>query len=90
MSTVPHDRTDEAFLSVGPTGSATPASLIVDYLFKNGASKVADICHDVGVPRSTVYDHLLRLEAAGVVRSDIAPGSRARFTPHFSLNPSAR
>ncbi|WP_416346419.1 ArsR family transcriptional regulator [Arthrobacter sp. MI7-26] len=87
MSTIPYATTDAALPSGAPTGSSTARSLILDYLFKNGASRVADICHAVRLSRSTVHGHLLRLESAGTVRSNIPPGARARFTPYFSLSP---
>ena len=60
---------------------------IVEYLAHNGASKVSELSSALGATRDIVRYHLTALEAAAVVRSDIPPKSRARFTPFYSLAP---
>lgn len=63
-------------------------SRIVEFLASNGASKVADISTALGFSRDVVRYHLTSLEAASIVRSDMSPGMRARFTPFYSLVPA--
>jgi hypothetical protein len=60
---------------------------IVDYLASNGASKVADISNGIACCRDSVRHHLAALESAAIVRSNIAPGERSRFTPFYALAP---
>lgn len=62
-------------------------SRIVEYLAHNGASKVADISSALGFSRDVVRYHLTALENASIVRSNLSPGMRARFTPFYSLVP---
>jgi predicted ArsR family transcriptional regulator len=72
----------------GKKGGGTPVrTQIVDYLARNGASKVADISSGVGSSRDCVRYHLAALEVASVVRSDISPGTRGGFTPFYALAP---
>ncbi|GAA1267897.1 hypothetical protein GCM10009589_21550 [Arthrobacter pascens] len=63
-------------------------SRIVEYLAHNGASKVADISSALGFSRDVVRYHLTALENASIVRSNLSPGMRARFTPFYSLIPA--
>lgn len=58
---------------------------IIEYLARNGASKLADISNEVTACRDTVRTHLTALERAAIVRSNIPPGTRARTTPFYSL-----
>jgi predicted ArsR family transcriptional regulator len=60
---------------------------IIDYLASNGASKVADISSGIASCRDSVRHHLAALESASIVRSNIAPGERGRFTPFYALAP---
>lgn len=60
---------------------------IIHYLAHNGASKVTDISHGISSCRDTVRHHLAALERASIVRADIAPGARGRFTPFYALAP---
>jgi predicted ArsR family transcriptional regulator len=60
---------------------------IIKYLASNGASKVADISNGIASSRDSVRYHLAALETASIVRSDIAPGARSRFTPFYALSP---
>jgi predicted ArsR family transcriptional regulator len=60
---------------------------IVEYLAHNGASKVSELSIALGTTRDIVRYHLTALEAVSVVRSDIPPRTRARFTPFYSLTP---
>lgn len=62
-------------------------SQIIDYLASNGASKVADISNGIASSRDAVRYHLAALETASIVRSDISPGARGRFTPFYALAP---
>jgi predicted ArsR family transcriptional regulator len=62
-------------------------SRIVEHLAHNGASRVSELSSALGATRDIVRYHLAALEAASVVRSDISPGTRARFTPFYSLTP---
>jgi len=62
-------------------------SQIIDYLASNGASKVADISNGIASSRDSVRYHLAALETASIVRSDISPGARCRFTPFYALTP---
>jgi predicted ArsR family transcriptional regulator len=62
-------------------------SQIVDYLATHGASKVSDISQGVGSSRDCIRYHLAALENASIVRSDISPGTRGRFTPFYALAP---
>jgi predicted transcriptional regulator len=64
-------------------------SKIIDYLASNGASKVADISSGIICSRDCVRYHLAALEKAGIVRSNISPGTREGFTPFYALTPSA-
>lgn len=64
-------------------------TLIIDYLASNGASKVADISNGIASCRDSVRHHLAALESASIVRSNIAPGERGRFTPFYALAPGA-
>lgn len=79
------------------TGSAGPIELrrnlvraqIMDHLATRGASRVSDISDGVGSPRASVQYHLLRLEDASIVRSNIPAGERARSTPYYYLTARA-
>lgn len=62
-------------------------SQIVDYLASNGASKVADISNGIASSRDCIRYHLAALETASIVRSNISPGARGRFTPFYALAP---
>ncbi|WP_211877043.1 winged helix-turn-helix domain-containing protein [Pseudarthrobacter albicanus] len=62
-------------------------SQIVEYLASNGASKVADISNGIASSRGSVRYHLAALETASIVRSNISPGARCRFTPFYALAP---
>lgn len=62
-------------------------SQIIDYLSSNGASKVADISNGIASSRDCVRYHLAALETASIVRSNISPGARGRFTPFYALAP---
>jgi predicted ArsR family transcriptional regulator len=62
-------------------------SQIIDYLACNGASKVADISNGIASSRDAVRYHLAALETASIVRSDISPGARGRYTPFYALAP---
>jgi DNA-binding transcriptional ArsR family regulator len=62
---------------------------IMDHLARRGASRTSDISDAVGSPRASVQYHLLRLEAASIVRSDIPPGARSGFTPYYYLTAKA-
>lgn len=62
---------------------------IMDYLATRGASRLSDISAAVGAPRASVQYHVLRLEDASIVRSNIPAGERARFTPYYYLTASA-
>ncbi|SER26592.1 MULTISPECIES: winged helix-turn-helix domain-containing protein [Micrococcaceae] len=64
-------------------------SMIVDYLARNGASKVADISSGIFASRDAVRYHLAALERASMVRSDISPGTREGCTPFYALAPDA-
>lgn len=61
-------------------------SQIIEYLAANGASKVSEISIALTYSRETVRYHLTALEAASIVRSNISPGSRTRFTPFYALS----
>ena len=67
--------------------SAPIRSQIIDYLASNGASKVADISDGIASSRGSVRYHLAALEGASIVRSNISPGARGRFTPFYGLAP---
>jgi predicted ArsR family transcriptional regulator len=67
--------------------SAPIRAQIIDYLASNGASKVADISDGIASSRGSVRYHLAALEGASIVRSDISPGARGRFTPFYALAP---
>lgn len=58
---------------------------IVDHLDRHGASRISDICGAMDSRRDSIQYHLLVLEAASIVRSNIPAGERARFTPYYSL-----
>jgi predicted ArsR family transcriptional regulator len=58
---------------------------IVDHLEKHGASRISDICGALYSRRNNIQYHLLVLEAASIVQSNIPAGERARFTPYYSL-----
>lgn len=58
---------------------------IIEYLARNGASRLSDISSDVAACRDTIRSHLLALEKAAIVRSNIPAGTRARTTPFYSL-----
>ena len=60
---------------------------IIDYLATHGASKVSDISNAISCSRDCVRYHLAALETASVVRSDISPEARGRFTPFYALAP---
>lgn len=60
---------------------------IIDYLATHGASKVSDISNAIACSRDCVRYHLSALETAAVVRSDISPETRGRFTPFYALAP---
>jgi predicted ArsR family transcriptional regulator len=60
-------------------------SQIVEFLAHNGASRVSDIKSALGASKDIVRYHLTALETASIVRSNISPGTRARFTPFYSL-----
>ena len=62
-------------------------SQIIDYLRSHGASKVADISDGVASSRGAVRYHLAALENASIVRSNISPGARGRFTPFYGIAP---
>ena len=62
-------------------------SQIIDYLATHGASKVSDISTAISCSRDCVRYHLAALETASVVRSDISPEARGRFTPFYALAP---
>ena len=62
-------------------------SKIIDYLASHGASKVADISDGIASSRGAVRYHLAALESASIVRSNISPGARGRFTPFYGLAP---
>ena len=74
------DRTERA--RSGPIRSK-----IIDYLVSHGASKVADISDGIASSRGAVRYHLAALESASIVRSNISPGARSRFTPFYGLAP---
>jgi len=61
---------------------------IVQYLAYNGASKVSELSLALGATKDIVRYHHTVLEAGSVVRSDIPPSTRARFTPFYSLTPA--
>jgi predicted ArsR family transcriptional regulator len=67
--------------------SAPIRSQIIDYLVRHGASKVADISDGIASSRGSVRYHLAALESASIVRSNISPGARGRFTPFYGLAP---
>lgn len=84
--------------SAGLRGSRGPArtgiqrsrpikSQIIDYLATHGASKVSDISNAISCSRDCVRYHLAALETASIVRSDISPETRGRFTPFYALAP---
>ncbi|MGX9899739.1 ArsR family transcriptional regulator [Arthrobacter sp. SA17] len=84
--------------SAGLRGSRGPArtrikrsspikSQILDYLSTHGASKVSDISNAISCSRDCVRYHLAALETASIVRSDISPETRGRFTPFYALAP---
>ena len=60
---------------------------IIDHLATHGASKVSDISNAIACSRDCVRYHLSALESAAVVRSDISPETRGRFTPFYALAP---
>ena len=62
-------------------------SRIIDYLANHGASKVADISDGIASSRGAVRYHLAALENASIVRSNISPGARGRFTPFYGIAP---
>jgi predicted transcriptional regulator len=62
-------------------------SQIIDYLARNGASKVADISRSIASSRDCIRYHLAALETASIVRSDISAGTRGGFTPYYALAP---
>lgn len=62
-------------------------SKIIDYLASHGASKVADISDGIASSRGAVRYHLAALESASIVRSNISPGARSRFTPFYGIAP---
>ena len=67
--------------------SAPIRSQIIDYLASHGASKVADISNGIASSRGSVRYHLAALERAAIVRSNMSPGARGRFTPFYGLAP---
>ncbi|SDM12856.1 winged helix-turn-helix domain-containing protein [Arthrobacter sp. ok362] len=67
--------------------SAPIRSKIIDYLVSHGASKVADISDGIASSRGSVRYHLAALESASIVRSNISPGARGRFTPFYGIAP---
>ena len=71
----------------GSTRRTPIRTQIIDYLASNGASKVADISNGIASCRDSVRHHLAALESASIVRSNIAPGQRGRFTPFYALAP---
>ncbi|WP_247040772.1 ArsR family transcriptional regulator [Arthrobacter rhizosphaerae] len=60
---------------------------IIDYLAMHGASRVSDISNAISCSRDCVRYHLAALETASLVRSDISPETRGRFTPFYALAP---
>jgi predicted ArsR family transcriptional regulator len=62
---------------------------ILEYLARNGASRLSDITNEVTACRDTIRSHLTVLENAAIVRSNIPAGTRARTTPFYSLAPHA-
>ncbi|WP_458112079.1 ArsR family transcriptional regulator [Arthrobacter sp. R1-13] len=62
-------------------------SQIIDYLATHGASKVSDISNAIACSRDCVRYHLAALETASIVRSNISPETRGRFTPFYALAP---
>jgi DNA-binding transcriptional ArsR family regulator len=95
-----HRRTEQLTYTLSITrpadaarGDARPARLrphairakIIDHLANNGASRLSDISGAVGYPRGNIQYHMLALEAASIVRSNIPVSERARFTPYYSL-----
>lgn len=60
---------------------------ILEYLARNGASRVSDISNEVAACRDTIRTHLVALENAAIVRSNIPTATRARATPFYSLTP---
>jgi predicted ArsR family transcriptional regulator len=67
--------------------SAPIRAQIISYLASHGASKVADISDGIASSRGSVRYHLAALESAAIVRSNISPGARGRFTPFYGLAP---
>jgi predicted ArsR family transcriptional regulator len=67
--------------------SAPIKSQIINYLRSHGASKVADISDGIASSRGAVRYHLAALENASIVRSNISPGARGRFTPFYGIAP---
>jgi predicted transcriptional regulator len=74
----------------GRERSSQIRSQIIDYLARNGASKVGDISRSIASSRDCVRYHLAALETASIVRSDISPGTRGGFTPFYALAPEKR
>lgn len=58
---------------------------IMVHLATLGASRVSDISDAVGSSRASVQYHLVRLEDASIVRSNIPAAERARCTPYYYL-----
>ncbi len=58
---------------------------IIEYLARNGASRLSDVSSELTASKETVRSHLKALENAAIVRSDIPAESRARMTPFYSL-----
>lgn len=79
---------DVHYIERTESARSTPIrSQIIDYLASNGASKVADISDGIASSRGSVRYHLAALESASIVRSNMSPGARSRFTPFYALAP---
>ncbi|BCW04144.1 hypothetical protein NtRootA1_02820 [Arthrobacter sp. NtRootA1] len=60
-------------------------SQILNYLARNGASKVSDITHGVTACKDTVKARLSELEEEGSIRANVPADIRGRTTPYYSL-----
>lgn len=58
---------------------------ILNYLARNGASKVSDITDGVTACKDTVKARLSELEEEGSIRANVPADIRGRTTPYYSL-----
>jgi predicted ArsR family transcriptional regulator len=62
---------------------------IINYLARNGASKLSNISNSVTACTDTIRFHLKALEHAAIVQSNIPAEARSRTTPFYSLTSSS-